>query len=136
MTSERRRRKVTRRMSTKRKRRMTVLFFAAVFLILLVFAGSYLALRKYVNTVEGDIIADNISIGTVDVSGLTRNQAKELLEEHLAEDRAVTVSLKTENGSADATLEELGLSSDDLDSLTKEAVDYGKREASGPDTAV
>lgn len=127
MTSERRRRKVTRRMSLKRKRRMTVLFFAAVFLILLVFAGSYLALRKYVNTVEGDIIADNISIGTVDVSGLTRNQAKELLEEHLAEDRAVTVSLKTENGSADATLEELGLSSDDLDSLTKEAVDYGKK---------
>ena len=61
------------------------------------------------------------------MSGLTRNQAKELLEEHLAEDRAVTVSLKTENGSADATLEELGLSSDDLDSLTKEAVDYGKK---------
>lgn len=127
MTSEGRRRKVTRRMSLKRKRRMTVLFFIAVFLVLLVFAGSYLALRKYVNTVEDDIIADNISIGAVDVSGLTKAEAKELLQQHLAEDQSLKVSLKTENGSADATLEELGLSSNDLDSLIQEAVDYGKK---------
>lgn len=127
MTSESRRRKVTRRMSLKRKRRMAVLFFIAVFLVLLVFAGSYLALSKYINTIDENIIADNISIGAVNVSGLTRAEAKEVLEEHLAEDLALKISLETEDGSADATLEELGLSSKDLDALTKEAVDYGKK---------
>lgn len=106
---------------------MRVLFFAAIFLVILVFAGSYLALRKYVNTVEDNIIADNISIGSVDVSGMTAKEAKSMLEEHLAEDRTVTVRLKTDDGTADATLEELGLAAADLDGLTKEAVNYGKK---------
>lgn len=127
MSTKKRRKVVSKRMSLQRKRRMTFLFLLVVACAVFVFAGSYFALRNYVKKVDEKVICDNVFIGTEDVSAMTAKEAKAALKKHLEQDKSVTLTMKVNDQTATATLEELGLHSDDVDGLVKKAVDYGKK---------
>lgn len=122
-----RRRKISRRTSLRRKRRMQALFILISAAVIFVFAGSYLALRNYVKQVKETEICDNVYIGNVDVSGMTAEQAKEVMEKHLKEDRATILTMEVEEQKVETTLKEMGLSVQEMDRLIQEAVDYGKK---------
>lgn len=126
MSAQKRRRKVSRRTSLRRKRQMTVLFLLAVFLVIFIFAGSYMALRKYVNHADKDVICNNVYIGVLDVSGMTKKEAKSALEKQLETDKNVNLTLTSGKKTAQAALGELGLSIKGEEKLIQNALDYGK----------
>ena len=126
MATRKRSLRETKRMTRRRQKQMRLLVMAAAGLVLIALLGVYMHFRNYVNKVDPDVICDNVWIGDQDVSGMTAEEASASLEEHAASDGAVTVTLTAENGSAQATLSELGLSASDVEKLTEEAVNYGK----------
>ena len=126
MATRKRSLRETKRMTRRRQKQMRLLIMAAAGLVLIALLGVYMHFRNYVNKVDPDVICDNVWIGDQDVSGMTAEEASASLEEHAVSDGAVTVTLTAENGSAQATLSELGLSASDVEKLTEEAVNYGK----------
>lgn len=94
--------------------------------VLIIVLLSYLLLYRYVSKWKGDVIADHIFIGQVEVSGMSSREAKEALEAKIAEYGVMTVNMKVGEQSASATLAELGIGYKDVDALVEEAVDYGK----------
>ena len=126
MATRKRSLRETKRMTRRRQKQMRLLIMAAAGLVLIALLGVYMHFRNYVNKVDPDVICDNVWIGAQDVSGMTAEEASASLEEHAASDGAVTVTLTAENGSAQATLSELGLSASDVEKLTEEAVNCGK----------
>lgn len=126
MAGRRRSLKETKRMTARRKKQTRLLIMAGAGLILVALLAVYIQLRNYVNRVDRDVICDNVWIGAMDVSGMTAEEAGAALEGHMEADGAVTVTLRSDSGSAQATLSELGLTAEDVDKLTREAVDYGK----------
>ena len=126
MAGRRRSLKETKRMTARRKKQTRLLIMAGAGLILVALLAVYIQLRNYVNRVDRDVICDNVWIGAMDVSGMTAEEAGAALEGHMEADGAVTVTLQSDSGSAQATLSELGLTAEDVDKLTREAVDYGK----------
>ena len=57
-----------------------------VVLVVLVWGAAYLALYRYVSKYPEKKICDNVYINVVNVSGMTREEAKHAMEEHFAED--------------------------------------------------
>ena len=125
--AQNRRKKISRRMTQKRRRRMRILFGLAVLCAIVLTGASYLVLYRYVSKVPEHKICDNIYIGNVNVSGLTKKEARELMKEHLQEDMALKITMKVGDRSAEATLEELGLSYKDIGKVVDKAAGYGKK---------
>ena len=105
----------SKRMSRMRRRRRQVLFGLVFVCACIIFAVSYGVLYRYVSKFPADQICDNIYIGSVNVSGMTGEEAKKALKVHLEEDRKETVTMKVDDKKAEATLQELGLGYDDID---------------------
>lgn len=118
--------RISKRMSLQRKRKITFLFFFVLICSISIFAASFFALRRYVNKVEEQVICDNIYIGLVNVSGMTRNEAKKAMEKQLQKEKSCIITMKTDQGEEKAVLEEFGISVENADSQIKEAVRYGK----------
>lgn len=114
-------------MSRQRRRRMKVLIGLVFVCLVLVLGISYILLQRYVSKFPNDKIAENVYIGTTDVSGMTKTEAKAKLEERAATDLTLIVSIVVEGQSADATLEEYGFNHKDVDELVDKAIDYGKK---------
>lgn len=106
---------------------MKVLLGLIFVCLVLVLGTSYALLHHYVSKFPDDKIAENIYIGTTEVSGMTRSEAKAKLDAQMSLDKSVNVSVVVEGQSADATLEEYGLGRSDTDKLVDKAVNYGKR---------
>ena len=73
-----------------------------------------------------DVVCENIYIGTMNASGMTREEVLKGMEAHLKEDQAKTVTLKVGKESAEATLEEFGIYYRDMEKTADKAVSYGK----------
>ena len=80
-TGDRRRqgfRRVSRRMLRRRRKRRQLIGLMTVVLVVLVWGAAYLALYRYVSKYpEKKDLADNVYINVVNVSGMTREEAKE-----------------------------------------------------------
>lgn len=111
----------------RKKKMIKKLITLAAAGVVVVLAVGYLSMRGYVNKVDDKRICDNIFIGEVEVSGMTSKKAKAALEEHYAEDAEVTITMKAEDKTAEATLEELGVAAKDVDGMIKKAQNYGKK---------
>lgn len=112
------------RRKKKMIKKLATLAAAGVVVVLII---CYLSMRGYVNKVDAKHICDNIFIGEVEVSGMTSKKAKAALEEHYAEDAEVIITMKAEDKTAEATLEELGVVAEDVDGMVKKAQNYGKK---------
>ncbi len=110
------------------KRGRTIRFFCIRLLICvgIVYATVCGVLYHYMGKLPEDRILDHIYIGDVDVSGMTAQEARSALESHLDEIRRKSVTLKVDGKSAQATLEELGIGYQDIDTLVQKANGYGK----------
>lgn len=111
----------------RKKKMIRKLITLAAAGVVVVLAGCHLFMRGYVNKVDDKRICDNIFIGEVEVSGMTSKKAKSILKEHYDEDAQVTITMKAEDKTAKATLEELGVAAKDVDGMIKKAQDYGKK---------
>lgn len=118
--------KQNRRRAKRRLMRRLILAGLPVAFILLIVLCVYLGLRSYVNHIPKGQILDNVFIGTVDVSGMDRKEAKAEMERHYQEHLNYTAVLQVQDQSAEATMQELGLNPVDLDKLVQKALDYGR----------
>ena len=123
--ARRRRRRMTRKQARMRRRRIRIAGFclAGCILILGIVCGAF---HHYVSQFPEDKIAENIYVGTVDLSGLSKKEALEKLAGQKKADQKQTVSLTVEGQKAEATLEECGFDYADVKANVKAAMDYGK----------
>lgn len=122
----RKRRQHYRRMAKKRRKRAQVLFGLVLACAVLAFGITYFTLYRYVSKFPQDVVCENIYIGTMNASGMTREEVLKGMEAHLKEDQAKTVTLKVGKESAEATLEEFGIYYRDMEKTADKAVSYGK----------
>lgn len=122
----RKRRKYHKKMAQKRRKRRRVLFGLVLLCAAVVFGISYFMLYRSVSKYPQNLISDHIYIENVDVSGMTKDEAIQAMNEHLAEDRAKTVTLQVGEESAQATLEEFGIYYQNIEDTVDEAMAYGK----------
>ena len=109
----------------RRKRRILIgLIFSCIVLVLGIFN---FILYKAVSKYPDDVICKNISIGVVDVSGMSKKEAKAALKKQIEAYKILAVSIQTEGGTAEGTLEELGLKYKGVDKAVDKAMDYGKK---------
>lgn len=116
-----------KRAALRRKRRRQVLFGLILMCVLLVWGISYFLLYRSVSKYPQNKICDNIYIGSVNVSGMTKDKAVKELEKHLEKDREIKVTLKVQKKSVEVTLEDLGLNYGKVEKAAQSAVDYGKK---------
>ena len=116
-----------RRKAKKRLRRKLIFAGLIAVFVLLIVLCVYLGLRSYVNRIPEDQILDNVFIGTVEVSGMSREEAKTAVESHYQEHLGYTAVLRVQDESAEATMDELGLKAVDLDGLVEEALANGEK---------
>ena len=129
-TGDRRRQgfgRVSRRMLRRRRKRRQLIGLMTVVLVVLVWGAAYLALYRYVSKYPEKKICDNVYINVVNVSGMTREEAKRAMEEHFAEDEKQAVVLKTGEKETETTLKDLGFQYKKEDQAIEKAVSYGKK---------
>lgn len=70
----RKRRQRHRRMAKKRRKRAQVLFGLVLACAVLAFGITYFTLYRYVSKYPQDVVCENIYIGTMNASGMTREE--------------------------------------------------------------
>mgnify|MGYP007053725161 CR=1 FL=1 len=123
----RRGRRQNRRRSVASPKRTILIGAGVLGVALIAFLVVYFVMKNAVDKVAADIIRDNIYIETVDVSGMNEKQAKEALDELVAEYKAQKIKLVAEKSEAEVTLADLGFQMESEEKLIKEAVSYGKK---------
>lgn len=118
-----------RRINSKKRKQQRLVRITGLCLACAVIIGGIVAfmLHRAVSKVPEDVICSGIYIGDVDVSSMKAEEAKAAVEAKVAEYSALTLDLKVEDRSAQATLGELGLYAENLDEQVQAAVDYGKK---------
>ena len=106
---KRRNMRSAKRAALRRKRKRQVLFGLILVCILFVWGISYFLLYRSVSKYPKDKICDNIYIGSVNVSGMTKEKAVKELEKHLQEDGEIKATLKVQKKSVEVSLADLGL---------------------------
>lgn len=118
-----------KRSGGSRRNRRTVIGLAAVFFCaLLTVIVIQILLRDTISRYDPDVIISGVYVGETDVSGMTREQAKEAVEATLQLYGGEKITFQLENGNqAGAVLAELGISVKNLDEILQQAADYGKK---------
>ncbi len=113
----------------KKSQKRTALVLAAVVVCALaVIAAIQTMIRRTIDSYDPDIIISGISIGETDVSGMTAGEAADAVNAAMQAYGGEEITLTLKNGTqAVTTLQALGMSVKDLDSIVQEAVDYGKK---------
>lgn len=97
-----------------------------VLLVLLVYAGIYSHVSGYVKRQDRDVVYQNIYIDGTNVSGMTKEEATQVLEAHIQEQGEQKLVLRLEKEEMTVKLSELGLYIEKMDQLVEEAWNYGK----------
>lgn len=93
---------------------------------LIAFLAVYFVRKNAVEQIPDHIIAGNIYIEDVDVSGMTAKEAKEAVLAKVSKYQDEEVVLVAEEAEMVTSLEELGFAAKNLDELVEKAVAYGK----------
>lgn len=118
------RRSRNRRREIRRRRAMIIGFF--VVLALLVYVAIYFHVSGYVKKQGSNAVCQNIYIDETAVSGMTKEQVSEVLQEHIKEQGKQKLVLQLEKEEMTVKLSELGLYIEDMDALVEKAWNYGK----------
>ena len=108
----------------RRRRNLCIKIGGSVIVLFLVV---YFAMYRYVNKTDAKVIHDHIYIGETDVSGMNEEEAKQALLAKVEEYGEAKATIKVGEESTEATLQELGLSMDNVDKTVKQAISYGKQ---------
>ena len=108
----------------RRRRNLCIKIGGSVIVLFLVV---YFVMYRYVNKTDAKVIHDHIYIGETDVSGMNEEEAKQALLAKVEEYGEAKATIKVGEESTEATLQELGLSMDNVDKTVKQAISYGKQ---------
>lgn len=95
--------------------------------VIVLFLVVYFVMYRYVNKTDAKVIHDHVYIGETDVSGMNEEEAKQALLAKVEEYGEAKATIKVGEESTEATLQELGLSMDNVDKTVKQAISYGKQ---------
>ena len=116
-----------RKKRVRRQQRRLLIAGIVALVCLLIYGMVMFNSYRYVKKVSDKKISDNIYFGTVDLSGMTKEEAKEAVDAHVSQLGNTKVTFQVEDSQAEAALSELGFSYDGkVEKLVKEAFDYGK----------
>ncbi len=87
---------------------------------------AFFVMSATVNEVPKGTIANNVYVGNIDVSGLTKKEAKAEIKAQVKAYQKEKVTLSAEGTKAEVTLKELGFEIKDVDKAIEEALAYGK----------
>lgn len=121
------RRRYNRRRAAKRRKRRRLLFGLSLFLVLLICILVHFILKGYVSKYPEDQICDNIYIGTVDVSGMTKQEAVQAMSQYLEKNEQLDMTMQVGKKSAKTSLKSLGIGYDRIEKTVDQAVQYGKK---------
>ena len=124
---EYRRERARRRRERLIRRRRKVLLGLTAAAVILLYGITNLILYGVVSRYPKDVICKNIYIGAVDVSSMSKKEAKAAIEDQLEKDRAKSVSVEFGGKSAKGKLEEFGLKYTGVDKVVDQAMNYGKK---------
>lgn len=102
---------------------ITVVALAAVALV------AFFIMNATIKEVPQNAIANNVYIGNINVSGMTKKEAKAALKEEVKVHTKENIKLAADDEVLEATLEELGFQMKDIDKLVDQAFLYGKEGA-------
>lgn len=108
----------------RRRRNLCIKIGGSVIVLFLVV---YFAMYRYVNKTDAKVIHDHVYIGETDVSGMNEEEAKQALLAKVEEYGEAKATIKVGEEATEATLQELGLSMDNVDKTVKQAISYGKQ---------
>ena len=116
-----------RRAAAVRRRTVILGIFAALAALIVILVINSL-LRRTVEKYDPDIIIDGVFIGETDVSGMTAEEAESAVTAAADQVSGELIVFTLDDGrEARATLRELGVSVKDLEKITEQAADYGKK---------
>ncbi len=126
-TKKKRKRNLSKKGLQKRRiRRLIILGF--VFLCLLIVFGIVsFSMYRYDRRFSNDVICDNIYIGPVNVSGMTKEEALQAVNETASQEGNLFLTMKVGDETATVTLRQLGYGYDNAEEAVDEAVAYGKK---------
>lgn len=107
-------------------RRRLVLGGMALFLLLLVYAGVWIYAKNYVGRQGDQVIYHHIYLDDTDVSGMTREEALAVLDEHVQTQGSRKLTMKLEKETMTVRLSELGLDIVQAEKIVDTAFSYGK----------
>ena len=108
----------------RRRRNLCIKIGGSVIVLFLVV---YFVMYRYVNKTDAKVIHDHVYIGETDVSGMNEEEAKQALLAKVEEYGEAKATIKVGEEATEATLQELGLSMDNVDKTVKQAISYGKQ---------
>ncbi len=108
----------------RRRRNLCIKIGGSVIVLFLVV---YFVMYRYVNKTDAKVIHDHIYIGETDVSGMNEEEAKQALLAKVEEYGEAKATIKVGEEATEATLQELGLSMNNVDKTVKQAISYGKQ---------
>lgn len=125
MTESRNRKKQKK---AEQNKKAVLLIAGLVLCALLVIIGINVMFRMTISKYDPDIIISGVTIGGTDVSGMNASQAEAAVKKTADEYASRKITLKLdEERMAETTLTELGMSVEDLESVIRQALDYGKK---------
>ena len=95
--------------------------------ILIIFSVIQFILWRYVSKVDGTHICKNVYIGKTDVSGMTKAEATKAVKNALGDYRNRQLILKVKDQETSVSIEELEAKVENIEKLSTQAVQYGKR---------
>lgn len=115
----------SRRRARRRKQRAKIILGLSLLCVILIFSAVYIYLNKYVSRYPENQVCENVYIGPVNVSGMTKKEVKAAMKAHLEESGNAKMTMRVGKKSTDTTLKEIELDYQNLDKLVSEAVGYG-----------
>lgn len=115
------------RIKQKRLKRQLFLFGLFVAFALVVWVIIFANMHHYVKRFPRDKIADNIIIGSLNVSGMTKKEAKALFTASQTRVDQVVITAKVNDQEVQMQAATLGLAYKDVDKVIDEALAYGSR---------
>lgn len=111
-----------------RRRQRQIMIFSGVVLCaaILILGLIYILLQRTVSGYPEGEIFENIYIGSVNVSGMSRKEALDTMEKNLEKGRQAKVAMQVDTKTAESSLEDLGLGYSDIKKTVDTAYRYGK----------
>lgn len=115
-------------MQKKTEQKRKIVFIGGIILLclLIAFGIVYFIFHRRVNQTAKDVIYENVYIGSVNVSGMKKEEAKKAVEEKVGEYQKQNIALHIGEENISVLLGDLGFEIKDVDKLVKKAVSFGK----------
>lgn len=126
MAARKKKRELSEKAQKRIRQRNLHVGITVIAAIVIIFSVIQFTLWRYVSKADEEHICKNVFIGKTDVSGMTKEEAVEAVNNTLGDYRNKQLVLKVKDQGADVSIEEMGAEVENIDKLAEKAVGYGK----------